>query len=121
MFRLTDLIEHLVTLIEDEDLARSKVEVLVTDKRVQATWGSDDDVWVGLLVLEELGVGLDWSSSVEDGGLDLWHVLAESGVLVLDLVCQLTGVAHDQDRALAGNWLNLLEGGEDEDGGLTET
>lgn len=95
--------------------------MLLADESVQATWGSDDDVWVGLWVLENLGIGLDWGSSVEDSGLDLWHVLAESGVLVLDLVGKLASVAHDEDRALAGNWLDLLKGGQDKDGSLTET
>jgi hypothetical protein len=30
-------------------------------------------------------------------------------------------VAHDQDLALAGNGLQLVKGGQNEDGGLTET
>ena len=117
----TDLVKHLVTLIKNKDLAASKAEVLVTDKSIEATWGGDNDVWVSILVLKKLCIGLDWSSSVEDCGLHLWHVLAESGVLVLDLVSQLAGVAHDKDRALSGNWLDLLKGGEDEDGSLTKT
>lgn len=117
----TDLVKHLVALIEDEDLAASKTEVLITNEGVQATWSGDNDMWVSLVVLEDLGIGLNWSSSVEDSGLDLWHVLAESGVLVLDLVCKLTSVAHNEDRALASDRLDLLKGGEDEDGSLTET
>lgn len=76
---------------------------------------------VGILVLEDFGILLDGGPSVENGGLDIRHVLAESSVLVLDLVGQLTSVAHDQDRGLASNWLDLLEGGEDEDCGLTKT
>lgn len=95
--------------------------MLLADESVQATWSSDDDVWVGLWVLENLGIGLDWGSSVEDSGLNFWHVLAESGVLVLDLVGKLTGVAHDKDRALACHWLDLLKGGQDKDGSLTKT
>lgn len=95
--------------------------MLLADESVQATWSSDDDVWVGLWVLENLGIGLNWGSSVEDSGLNLWHVLAESGVLILDLVGKLTRVAHDEDRALAGNWLDLLKGSQDKDGSLTKT
>lgn len=95
--------------------------MLVTDESVQATWGSNNDVWVGVLVLEKLCILGDWSSSIEDSGLNLWHVLAEPGVLVLDLVGELTSVAHNEDGALASDWLDLLEGGEDEYGSLTKT
>jgi hypothetical protein len=78
-------------------------------------------VWVGLLVLQDLGVLLDRGSTVEDSGLDLWHVLAESGVFVLDLVGQLASVAHDENRALSRDRLNLLKGGQNKDGSLTKT
>ena len=117
----TNLVKHLVALIEDKNLAASKAEVLFANEGVQATWGGDNDVWVSLWVLEDLGIGLDWGSSVEDSGLNLWHVLGESGVLVLDLVGKLTSVAHNEDGALASDWLDLLEGGENEDGSLTKT
>lgn len=93
----TNLVKHLVTLIENEDLAASEAEVLVADQGVQTAGGGNDDVWVGVLVLQDLGVLLDGGSTVEDSGLDLGHVLAESGVLVLDLVGQLTSVAHDEN------------------------
>lgn len=118
---LTNLVKHLIALIEDEDLAASEAEVLLANESVQATWGGNNDVWVSLWVLEDLGIGLDWCSSVEDSGFNLWHVLGESGVLVLDLISKLTSVAHDEDRALASDRLDLLEGGEDEDGSLTKT
>lgn len=76
---------------------------------------------VGVLVLQDLGVLLDRGSTVEDSGLDLWHILAESGVFVLDLVGQLARVAHDENRALSSDWLDLLKGCQDEDGRLTKT
>lgn len=76
---------------------------------------------VGVLVLENLGVLLDGSATVEDASLDVGHVLGETVVLVADLESQLTSVAHDQDRAFAGDGLDLLKGCEDEDRSLTET
>ena len=93
----TNLVEHLVTLIEDKDLDATKAEVLVTDQGIQTARGGDDYVRVSVFVLEDLGVLNDRGSTVEDGGLDLWHILAESGVFVLDLVGQLAGVAHNED------------------------
>lgn len=74
-----------------------------------------------VLVLEDLGILLNWSSSVKDGCLDGGHILAETSILILNLVCKFTGVAHNQDGGLAGDGLNLLEGCEDEDGSFTKT
>lgn len=76
---------------------------------------------VGLGALEQLDILLDGSSSVEDTDLDVWHVVTESLILVADLVSQLASVAHDEDRGFARDDLDLLKGGEDEDGSLTET
>lgn len=95
--------------------------MLVAHQGVETTGGTDDDVGMGLLVLENLGILLDGSTTVEDAGLDVGHVLAEAVVLVADLESKLTSVAHDEDRALAGDGLNLLKSGKDEDSRLTET
>lgn len=76
---------------------------------------------VSLLVLEELLVLFDVGTAIEHRSLDLWHVLAEAGILVSDLECQLAGVAHDQNAHFAVDWLNLLECGQHEDRSLTKT
>lgn len=78
-------------------------------------------MWVGLLVGQDLNVLLHWGTAVKDSGLDVRHVLAESGILVLDLVGELTGVAHDEDRGLAIDGLDLLQTGEHEDGSLSQS
>lgn len=117
----TDLVEHLVTLIENEGLDVAKGQLLVTDERVETTGGGDDDVGVGLLVGQGLDVLLDRGTTVEDSSLDVGQVLGETGVLVLDLVGELTGVAHDQDLAFTRDGLQLVKSGQDEDSGLTET
>lgn len=116
-----DLVEHLVALVKDEHADATQTQVLVPDKRIKPTGSSNDDVRVSVLVLEKLGILHDGGSTVEDADLDLGHVLGETSVLVLDLEGQLASVAHDHDRALAGDRLDLLEGGEDEDGSLSET
>lgn len=61
-----------------------------------------------VLVLEDFSVVLLAGTSVEDGCSDVWHVLAESSVLVLDLVGKLSGVAENDDTDLSGDWLDLL-------------
>lgn len=91
----TDLIQHLVALIEHEDLRVTEPKVFVADERVKATRSRDDNVRVSILVLQDLDVFLHWRSAVEHRSLDLRHVFAESRVFVLDLVRQLTSVAHD--------------------------
>jgi hypothetical protein len=119
--KLTNLVKHLVTLIEDEGLDIAQGELLVTDQGVQTTGGGDNDVGVGLLVLEDLNVLLDGGTTEENIGLDVGEVLGETSVLVLDLVGQFAGVAHHEDLALAGNGLQLVKSGQDEDRSLTKT
>ena len=118
---LTRLVEHLVALVKDEDTDTAKAEGLVPDKSLEATRGTDNDVRASVLVLENLHVLLDGSSTVEDARLDVGHVLAEAVVLIANLVSQLTSVAHDHDRDLSVDRLNLLQSRQDEDGSLSQT
>jgi hypothetical protein len=118
---LTRLVEHLVALIEHEDANASKSKGLVTDKSLETTGSTDNDVRAGVLVLQSLHVGLDGGTTEEDASLDVGHVLAESVVLIANLVGQFTSVAHDNHRNLAIDGLNLLQSGKDEDSRLTQT
>lgn len=74
-----------------------------------------------LLVLQSFDVGLDGGTTVEDAGLDIGHVLAETVVLISNLVGKFTSVTHDDHGYLAIDGLDLLESGEHENGGLSET
>ena len=93
----------------------------LSGESVEATRGGDDDVRALGLVLEQLGVLLDRSTAVKDGGANVRHVLGEPNVLVPNLESELAGMAHDQHGALARNRLDLLEGGQDENSRLTKT
>lgn len=117
----TDLVEHLVALVENKGLNVAEGQLLVANEGVQTTGGGNHDVGVGILARQDVEILLDGSTTVEDRGLDVGQVLGETGVLVLDLVGKLTSVTHDQDLALASNGLQLVEGGENEDSSLTET
>jgi hypothetical protein len=117
----TYLIQHLVTLIEYEGLDISKSEVLVTNKSLQSTRGSNNDVWVCVLVLKCLSILCDRNTSEENCCLDLWHVFRETLELIHDLISKFAGVAHDQDRSLAGDRLDILEGGQNKNCGFTES
>lgn len=115
------MVKHLVTLVENKGLHVAQGQFLVTDQRVQTTGSGNNNVGVGLLVGQDFDVLLDRGTTVEDRSLNVGQVLRETGVLVLDLISKLTGVAHNQDLALARNGLQLMKGGENEDRGLTET
>jgi len=101
----------------------SKTEMPVTYKCVDTTGRSNDNVWVGIFVAEELDILLHGRASVEHTDPDIGQELGEAVVLIADLVGQLTSVAHDEDGCSTGLWLlvHLLESGEHEDGGLSET
>lgn len=117
----TNLVEHLVALVEDKVLDVSKLEGLLTDKGKDTAGGTDKDVGAKILVAEDILISLQRRTTVEDLRADLGEVLAEASKLVLDLEGQLASVAENDDRDLAGDGLNLLEGSEDKDGGLTHT
>lgn len=116
----TNLIQHLVTFVKNEDLYTSETELLVADQCVQPTRCGDDDVRVGVFVCQCLDVLLHRRSTVKDSSLDIWKVLAEPGIFVLDLICEFTGVTHDESGALARHWLDLLKRRKDEDCSLSE-
>lgn len=95
----------------------------VTDKSIDTTGCANNDVRVRVLVAKELNVLLDGCSSVENTDLDVRQELGKAVVFVTDLVGQLAGVAHDQDsrNTRLRLLIHLLESGENEDGGLSET
>lgn len=92
---LTELVKHLVALIKNELANAAELEMLVTDESVETAGSGDDDMWV-VFAIEKLDVLLDGSTTVEDAGFDVWHVLSEALVLGTNLVSQLASVAHDQ-------------------------
>ena len=137
--RLTELFQHLVTLVENKVLDLRGVELLVADERHHTTGGADNDVRALLLGGKDLLVGRDRGSTVEDGGADLRHVLRETRELVTDLVREFTGVTEDNNADLAVDRLaiesarcshkqtipdwhsQLLKTGKNEHGRLTHT
>lgn len=118
---LTNLVKHLVALIQNEAGDGTETQLLVADQSVKASGCGDDNVRVSLLVRQELLVLLDVGTTIEDRSLDIRHILAETLIFVADLECKLAGVAHDEHGDFASNRLNLLQSAEDEDGGLSET
>ena len=117
----TELLQHLVTLVQDEHLDLRTVKALVTGQSVHPSGSTDNDVRALGLVGQDLLVSLDRGTSVKDRSPDVGHVLGEPVELVLDLESQLSGVTQDDGRNLSVDGLELLEDGQDEDGGFTHT
>lgn len=118
---LTELLKHLVTLVENEMLDVFGVQDLVTYESVQAAGGGDDDVGAGVLVAESLGVLGHRCTTVEGRHANQRHVLRETSVLVANLEGKLSRVTEHNDGDFAIDRLQLLERGEDEDSCLSVT
>jgi hypothetical protein len=71
--------------------------------------------------LQHLDVVSDGKTTVEHLSLHLGKVLGESGELILDLVCELTGVANDECGAGLGVFRQLMQDCEDKHSSLTHT
>lgn len=125
--RLTELFEHLVTLVKDEMFNVFGVQDLVSSEGVQSTRSGDDDMRAFGLVFEDLGIFGDGRASIECADTDIGHVLSKASILVLDLECQFTGMAQNEHRHFTVHRFELLQRREDENGsfsvarfGLTE-
>ena len=113
----TELLEHLVALVQDEELHLIQLQRSFPYQRQQSPWSADEDVGRG--GFEELLMGEDGFAAVDNLGLDVRHVFGEADELLLDLVGQLMSVADHQcsDRVRFG--LQAIEDSQDEDSGLS--
>ena len=117
---LTNILEYLIALIEDEDLEVLQVEGLVLSKMENTAWGADNDVGsVGSL--EHLLLLIERLSTKDALGSNSWDELRKTSEFTLDLVGELTGVSKHDDRAGLGVLTEAVKGGEDEDGSLSHT
>lgn len=117
--RLTDSIEKLIALVQNEVLDVASVKTLVSDESVETTRSRDNDVRAGVLVLQSLGICLLGSTAVEDRSADVGQIFAEPRVLVLDLVRKLSRVAEHDHADLPSYGLELLKRADDENSGFT--
>lgn len=100
-----ELLEHLVALVENKVLDRVRLELAIADEGKGTTRSSNDNVRALFLVRQNLAVGGDGCSTVEDGSANVCHVLAETDKLVTDLVGEFTSVAENDDARLSIYWL----------------
>mmetsp|Transcript_5571 Transcript_5571/g.12646 ORF Transcript_5571/g.12646 Transcript_5571/m.12646 type:complete len:470 (-) Transcript_5571:8-1417(-) len=113
------LVQALVTLIQDKLRQLVQLQVLLPEEAKDPARCANEHVRAAtgqhLLVLGNR------CASVDDARLHVLEILGESIKLVLDLVCQLTRVADDQDLHCLLRSIYLLEAREDEDSCLAHT
>ena len=109
--------QHLVGLVETEDLDVVGAESTAVDHIEHTTRGADDD----LDTLLELGhVLTDVGTADTSVALDV-HVVAEGNDDLLDLLCELAGRGKDQRLGALNAGLKALEDGNGEGRGLAST
>ncbi len=79
----TDLVEHLIALIENEELALAQVKGNLLSEAQNTTRSTDDNV--RRIILQELAVLSDRMATVENVSLNVTKILLETIELVLDL------------------------------------
>lgn len=99
----TSCLEHLVALVENENLEISEIELLLFDQSENSSRGAHNNVR-GLNSLKDLNVVINGLSTVHDLSSELRQVLSKSGKFVLDLICKFTNMTKDQGRT----WLGLF-------------
>mmetsp|Transcript_22654 Transcript_22654/g.34554 ORF Transcript_22654/g.34554 Transcript_22654/m.34554 type:complete len:223 (-) Transcript_22654:407-1075(-) len=87
-----------ITLIKYEMLDMVKLQGLLLRKSKNTSWSTDDNM--GAVILENITVGLDVDSSIENSGLDFRKVLGEPLIFVSNLECKFTSMANDENRHL---------------------
>ena len=112
----TELLEHLVALVEDKVLDALGDQLLVPHELRDAARRAHDDV--RRLRLEDPLVLGDGDAAVEDLGLGVGEVAGEALELVGDLVGELARVAEHQRAHLRLLRLQLVQAREHEDGRL---
>jgi hypothetical protein len=112
----TELLEHFIALVQDEELHLVQLERLSSDQRKEPSRSANQDVRRGrlehLLLLEHR------LASIDHLGLHSGHVFREAVELLLDLVGQLVSVADHKGRDWVRLGVQTVEDGQDEDGGL---
>lgn len=78
------MVEHLIALIENEELALAQVKGTLLSEAQNTTRSTNDNV--RRIILQELAVVRDRMAAIEYGGLNVTKILLETIELVLDLI-----------------------------------
>ena len=109
--------QHLVSLVEDEQLHGVGAEDATLDHVLHTTGGTDDD----LGAITESGHVLTDVGTTDTGVALNAHEVTNGNNDLLDLLGQLTGGSEDQSLAGLQVGVDLLQGGDGEGGSLAST
>ena len=118
--KLTDVVEDLVALVENEHLKVVQIERFVLGQMKDAAWGANDNVG-RLGALQQLFLLLEGLATQNTLRPYVRDEFGETGEFALNLVGELSSVGEDQDTGRLGALADAVEGGEDEDGSLAHT
>jgi hypothetical protein len=109
------LIKHLIALIQDKHVEVIKVENTFFDESKNSSWGSNNNMRGSCWIFENLFVFLDWDSTKNDSGSNVFEIFGESIEFLLDLESKLSDIAKDQSLIwLWVGFINLLQDSDDE-------
>lgn len=105
-FVLTTLAEHLIALIENENLKVIQVHVFLLHKLHDSSWGTDNNMW-WFWSLQDFDMFTLGNTSVETFSHQTWNILGESCKFFFDLICQLSDIAQNQNRVWL--WVGFIK------------
>jgi len=70
------LLQHLVTLVQNKVLGVFQVQLAASDQSQNPTWGTDNDMWG--VFSQGFPIVLDWHTTEEDSHFNVVQVFAES-------------------------------------------
>mmetsp|Transcript_9687 Transcript_9687/g.26196 ORF Transcript_9687/g.26196 Transcript_9687/m.26196 type:complete len:227 (-) Transcript_9687:109-789(-) len=108
-----ELVQALVALVQDELRELVELQVLLARQAEHAARGANEDMRA--IVLQHLLILGYRHTAVHHACLHVLEVLGEPVELMLDLIGQLTRVAHHQDLHALLRWVNLLKARQHED------
>lgn len=118
---LTKLLQHLVTLVQHEHLDLARIQTIIPHQPVQPPRRPHHNMRALCLIRQNLLISLDRRPPVKHARPNIRHVLCESVELVLDLKGEFSSVTQDDGRDFSFGGFELLQDGEDKDGGLSHT
>lgn len=109
--------QHLIGLVKHEHLHGVGLEEATLDHVVNTSWSSDNDLWT---ILKSLHVVTNGGSTNTCVALNV-HEVTDGDNDLLNLLSQLTSWGKDEGLAALHIWVDLLEDGDREGGGLSGT
>ncbi len=118
-FLLTQLLQHLVTFIQNKVFDMLQIQCIRSNKRQDTTRRAHYNMRA--VLFECVLVLFDTNTTKKHAHFHRWHIFTKTLVLFAYLKCQLSRMTHDKHRDLTIYWLKLLQSRQHKYGRLTHT